>query len=492
MKEFVFDFFNYFVFFYTSFLAISFIVMMFLSFTALKLRRSFYDDIYVHKVLENSPYTPGISIIAPAFNEQTTIIDNVDSLLGVDYPLFEVVVVNDGSHDATLDKLIEHYELVEVPFAYIERIKTRPFRRVLKSTNPAYAKLIVVDKENGGTKADASNAGINAASYPYFICTDVDCILRRDALYRVIWPVLSSAKPVIAVSGTMRMVNGCDVEKGRVVSVKPPHTPIPLFQNLEYMRSYLVGKMGWSAINGMPNVSGGFGLFDRQVAIAAGGYDATSFAEDMDLITRMVGYMCDFSRPYRIVQVPETCCWTEGPSNVVILHRQRTRWARGLFQALMIHRKMIFNRTYKQTGLITLPYMVVFEFLAPVIEATGMVVFVVLAVTGAVNWHTMWVVFLAIYLFCQFLSLVTVTYDYYVGTLYKRGYEYVWIIAASILEPFVYHPLITFFSLKGYVSYMVSRDFKWGKMTRKGFKRKDEGVNKKSVLPAGPENPVRK
>lgn len=260
MKAILFDFFNYFVFFYTSFLAVSFIVMMFLSFISLKLRRSYYDDNYVRKVLSESPYTPGVSVIAPAYNEEKTIIDNVDSMLGLDYPLFEVVIVNDGSRDSTLDKLIEHYELVEVPFAYIERIKTQPFRRVLKSTNPEYHRLIVVDKENGGTKADASNAGINAAQYPYFICTDVDCILRRDALYRCIWPVLSSSKHVIAVSGTMRMANGCKIENGQVVEVRPPHTPIPLFQNLEYMRSYLVGKMGWSAINAMPNVSGGSGF----------------------------------------------------------------------------------------------------------------------------------------------------------------------------------------------------------------------------------------
>lgn len=134
------------------------------------------------------------------------------------------------------------------------------------------------------------------------------------------------------------------------------------FQNLEYMRSYLIGKMGWSAINGMPNVSGGFGLFDRSVAIAAGGYDAPSFAEDMDLITRMVGYMCDFSRPYKIVQIPDTCCWTEGPPNLAMLYRQRTRWARGLFQTLSIHHKMIFKKTYKQMGLLTLPYMFILSF----------------------------------------------------------------------------------------------------------------------------------
>ncbi len=473
MKEFLLDFFNYFVFFYTSFVIISFILLMFLSFISLKIRKNYYSGNYTLSVLEKSPYTPGISIIAPAYNEEVTIIDNVTSMLGVDYPLFEVVIVNDGSTDSTLDKLIENFNLVEVPFAYIERIKTEPFKRVFKSTNPLYERLLVVDKDNGGTKADASNAGINAASYPYFICTDVDCILRRDALYRVIWPVLSSDKQVIAVSGTMRMANGCKIKDGRVVEVRPPHSPIPLFQNLEYMRSFLVGKMGWSAINAMPNVSGGFGLFDRSIAIAAGGYDKTSFAEDMDLITRMVGYMCDFSRPYRIVQIPETCCWTEGPPTLTILNRQRTRWGRGLLQALMIHRRMIFNRSYKQFGMITLPYLVVFEFMAPIIEVTGFATFIFLALTGAVNWQTMWVIFLTIYLFCQFMSLVVVTYDYYIGTLYKRGYEYLWIILASILEPFFFHPFITFFSLKGYASYLFTRNFKWGTMTRRGFRKNE-------------------
>ena len=383
--------------------------------------------------------------------------------------------------------MIEHYELIEVPYAYIERIKTKPFRRLFKSTSPKYSRLIVVDKENGGTKADASNAGINISSYPYFICTDVDCILEKYALYRCISPIISSDKQVIAVSGTMLMANGCVVKDGQIVDVRTPRTPIPLFQNLEYMRSYLIGKMGWSAINGMPNVSGGFGLFDRSVAIAAGGYDGTSFAEDMDLITRMVGYMCDFSRPYKIIQIPDTCCWTEGPPNLAMLYRQRTRWARGLFQTLSIHHKMIFKKTYKQMGLLTLPYMFVFEFLAPIIELTGLIVFIYLAFTGAVNWNTAWMIYLTIYTFCQFLSIVVITYDYYVGMLYKRGYEYLWIIIASILEPIFYHPIITFCSLRGYLSYLTNRDFKWKNMERKGFKQKEENTDDAGTAAMKPE-----
>ena len=179
----------------------------------------------------------------------------------------------------------------------MELIKTKPFKRLFKSTDPKFDKLIVVDKVNGGTKADAVNAGLNVASYPYFINTDVDCILARDAIYQCILPVLDK-EHVIAVSGAMAMSNGCKMKDGQIEEAYPPHALIPLFQTLEYMRSFLIGKMGWSAINSMPNVSGGYGMFDRKIVIAAGGYSPDSFAEDMDMLVRMVGYCCDFSLPY--------------------------------------------------------------------------------------------------------------------------------------------------------------------------------------------------
>ena len=237
-------------------------------------------SVYTKQIIDKSPYTPGVSIIAPAYNEERTIVENVNSLLGQDYPIFEVIIVNDGSKDKTLELLIDNFQLVEVPFAYVEYIRTKPYRRLFKSTNPEYRRLIVVDKDNGGTKADAVNAGLNASSYPYFINTDVDCILSTDAITKCIMPILQDDS-VIAVSGIMAVSNGCKVEGGKVVDARPPHKPCALFQTLEYMRSFLVGKMGWSTINAMPNVSGGYGLFDKKVVIAAGGYTGDSFAEDM-------------------------------------------------------------------------------------------------------------------------------------------------------------------------------------------------------------------
>ena len=469
MRDIIFTFFNYFVFFYTSMLAIFFVTFAFLSFISLKRRKDYYVESYMRKTIKESPYTPGISVIAPAFNEEKTIIDNVNSMLALEYPLFEVVIVNDGSTDSTLEKMTEYYELVEVPYAYIERIKTRPFRRLLKSSNPKYSRLIVVDKENGGTKADASNAGINVASHPYFICTDVDCILEKYALYRCISPIISSEKQVIAVSGTMLMANGCVVKDGQIIDVRTPRTPIPLFQNLEYMRSYLIGKMGWSAINGMPNVSGGFGLFDRSVAIAAGGYDAPSFAEDMDMLIRMVGYCCDFGRKYRVVQIPANCCWTEVPPTLKVLYRQRVRWGHGLIQTFVRHRRFLFNWKYRQLGMVTLPYVLIFECLAPVIEFFGLLTFLYQALTGVVNWKTAVVIFLGLYAFCISLSLVVLFYDYSLGGSFRKVKSYLWIIGAAILEPFLYHPLIVVFSIKGYCNFLLNKKAVWGEMSRKGF-----------------------
>ena len=267
----------------------------------------------------------------------------MDSILIQDFVGYEVIIVNDGSKDRTLDLLIEQFDLEKVPYAYIEKIKTKPFRGLYKtrSDNPVFKRLTVVDKVNGGTKADASNAGVNVVTNPYFVCTDVDCILDKEALYRIIWPTMNTGIRVIAVSATMRMSNGCKVVNGQMREVRPPHNLIPLFQDLEYARSFYIGKTALSTFNALQNVSGGFGLFDTDVAIKAGGYDGDSFAEDMDMIARMIRYMCDSGESYRIVQIPEICCWTEGPSTLKVLSRQRTRWGRGLFQFYGVHRDMV-------------------------------------------------------------------------------------------------------------------------------------------------------
>lgn len=422
-------------------------------------------------ILKKSPYAPGISIIAPAYNEEKTIITNVRSLLTIDYPTFEVVIVNDGSKDRTLELLIEEYEMVETPFAYIEKVQSQPFKRVFKSTNPKYDKLIVVDKVNGGTKADASNAGINVSKYDYFVCTDVDCILSRHSLLKMIQPILNSSVPVIAVGATMRMANSCEVDnEGAISRVRPPKKLIPRFQELEYIRSYLISKMGWSAINAVPNVSGGLGLFNKSVVIAAGGYDSLSHAEDMDMLLRMVIHMRNLNKPYKVVYVPVTTCWTEGPPSLSVLMKQRTRWGRGLMQFFIVHRAVLFNRQYGRVGLLMMPYVFIYEFLAPVVELIGIIATLLFMLSGKLNYETAVTLLLLVVLFFMLVSAIAVVYDLLINKLYKHFGEYFKLFLCAPFEIIIYHPLITFFNIKGYIDFLSKQSFKWGTMTRQGVK----------------------
>lgn len=470
MWEFLLFFFGYVILGYSLLLIVSYVMLLVFAYQY-SFRYRQWSNKYICNMVQSSPFVPGISVVAPAYNEEKTIVDNVRSLLKMDYPNFDVCIVNDGSKDRTLESLIETFEMVEVPFEYVEHVHSAPFKRLFKSINPAYARLMVVDKVNGGTKADAVNAGLNVISNPYFINTDVDCILSKDAMYQCIFPVIQD-RHIIAVSGTMSMSNGASMSNGEIVDLRPSSRPIPLFQDLEYKRSFLVGKMGWSRINAMNNVSGGYGLFSTEVVVNAGGYSSTSFAEDMDMLTRMIAYCCDFNRPYRVVQIPHNCCWTEGPSNIKMLYRQRTRWGRGLIQLMWEHRRLLFNRKYKRLGLISMPYTFLFEFLAPIIETVGLGMTVYLAFTGGISWFSFFVTFLAIYVFSYMLSTFVVFYDYILGSSYTSRISYLKLLLAAAFEPIIYHPLIVISSLVGYYRYITRQKAVWVSMERTGMKHK--------------------
>lgn len=470
MWEFLLFFFGYVILGYSLLLIVSYVMLLVFAYKY-SFRYRQWSNEYICNMVQSSPFVPGISVVAPAYNEEKTIVDNVRSLLKMDYPNFDVCIVNDGSKDRTLELLIETFEMVEVPFEYVEHVHSAPFKRLFKSINPAYARLMVVDKVNGGTKADAVNAGLNVISNPYFINTDVDCILSKDAMYQCIFPVIQDSH-IIAVSGTMSMSNGASMSNGEIVDLRPSSRPIPLFQDLEYKRSFLVGKMGWSRINAMNNVSGGYGLFSTEVVVNAGGYSSTSFAEDMDMLTRMIAYCCDFNRPYRVVQIPHNCCWTEGPSNIKMLYRQRTRWGRGLIQLMWEHRRLLFNRKYKRLGLISMPYTFLFEFLAPIIETVGLCMTVYLAFTGGISWFSFFVTFLAIYVFSYMLSTFVVFYDYILGSSYTSRMSYLKLLLAAAFEPIIYHPLIVISSLVGYYRYITRQKAVWVSMERTGMKHK--------------------
>lgn len=482
MEDISFNFFEYLVFFYASSMFFCYAVLGIFAFIKI-LRYKIYSSRLDYEFLLRSPLTPGISIVAPAYNEEKTIIVNAKSLLTLNYPLFEVIIVNDGSKDRTLELLIEEFDLVETPYAYIEKIKTKPFKRIFKSQNPEYSKLIVVDKVNGGTKADASNAGINASQYPYFLCTDVDCILDRNTMLRMIKPVLNSNIKTIGVGATLRMSNSCDISEGVIERVRPPKALIPRFQELEYLRAYLFGKMGWSLINCVPNISGGLGLFDKEIAINAGGYDGSSHAEDMDIMVKIASHMINNNREYKIEYIPVSCCWTEGPPNIKILSRQRIRWATGLAQIFVVHRKILFNYRYKKLGLIVFPFNFLFEFLAPIIEFLGIIWFIVLIIKGDVNWSMAGYIFLYSYFFGIAVGSMVLLLDNFIQRQYHSFREVfsVWVII--LLEPFIYHPLLVYFSLRGYYNFFTSKQMEWGTMTRQGFNTTKTSVKNASQNP---------
>lgn len=464
-----------FVFSYSILLLTSYVILVFMSRQAQnQLEINLPDDETIKYMMQGSPLAPAVSIIAPAFNEEVTIIDNVNSLLKIDYPDYEIIIVNDESTDRTMELLINEYSLVEVPYDIAMRVPSKPIKRVLKSTDERYSKLIVVDKAHGGRKADGSNAGINVCSNKYFVCTDVDCIIEPMALYRMMWLVINSHKPVIGVGATMLMSNGCIVENGRVTEAAVPNSVFPMFQQLEYLRSFFIGKLGWSRINALPNISGGFGLFDTDIAVKSGGYDTMSMAEDVDIMLRMVTYMNNNGFEYQLAQVPKVCCWTEGPSTLKSLSRQRIRWARGLFEIIVNHSKLFFNPSYGVIGGIMLPYIFIFEFLAPILELIGFVFLIYFTVKGGVNWSTSTIVFGMIYSFSLFMTSFVILSDVKTKAVdwKHKKLSYLKLVFTTILEPFMYHPINTYCSLVGYWRYVRNKAAVWTPIQRTGVKKK--------------------
>jgi cellulose synthase/poly-beta-1,6-N-acetylglucosamine synthase-like glycosyltransferase len=379
-----------------------------------------------------------------------------------------------------------------VDLPYNEKIKTKTVKRFFRSSDKAYDKLLVIDKENGKGKADASNAGINASKFDYFLCTDVDCILHEDTLSRLMRPILdeknksrlkdiqvipdtgyihveNNQRRVIAVGAPLRMINSSEVDNGVITRFKPPHKVLPRFQELEYIRAYLLSKMAWSAVNCVPNVSGGLGLFDKHIAVKVGGYDPRSFAEDIDMVTRMSVYMIQNNHKYAIRYIPVSLCWTEGPQTLTVFSRQRVRWSRGLIQIMLLHRHVLFNFKFKRLGLVVFPYNFLFEFLAPIFEVLGLLFYIYLIIIGAINWENTFTLLAFLYMFSVMISSIAVLWDQLTERHYRKTSEVIGLCLTAFAEPFIYHPLIVFFSIKGYVQSIFRQKLVWGNMQRKGF-----------------------
>ncbi len=456
------------IFGYSVFILSAYVILAIIS--AFSLLRYLQKNSYVdYNVILSSPLVPSVSIIAPAFNESKTIVENVRALLSLYYHNYEVVLVNDGSTDNSLDLVIKAYDLEMVDFAIGSRIETQAIRGIYKSRNKSFDKLVVVDKFNGG-KADSLNAGINASTKDYFVAIDVDSIIQSDALLKLAKPFMEYAdKKVIATGGVIRIANSCVIEDGQLIEVNLPKKFLPLMQVLEYTRAFLMGRMAWSTLDGLLIISGALGMFNKEIAIKCGGYFAETVGEDMELVVRMRIYMCDNKLPYRVSYIPDPLCWTEAPESFRVLSRQRNRWTRGNIDTLFLHRKVFFNPKYGLMGLLSYPFWFFIEWLAPLIEFFGLLYFIFSALLGQVNWSFFLIVYGFVYAFAITFSTYSILFEELTYHRYKKKREILLMLLAAWIEPIIYHPFIVYYSLKGNFDFFVNRKTGWGQMERKGF-----------------------
>ncbi|QLE03070.1 glycosyltransferase family 2 protein [Galbibacter sp. BG1] len=421
--------------------------------------------------LLQSSSLPPVSILAPAFNEAANVVDNVRSLLTINYPFYEIVVINDGSKDDTLARLIKSFNLVEDDTLYHDFIDTQPIKSVYVSKNKSFKNLKVIDKKNGG-KADALNAGINICRNDLICSIDVDCILEGDAILKMVKPFLNGKKKVIAAGGIIRIANSCVVEDGRIVEVRLPDTYIARAQVIEYFRAFLMGRMAWSRIDGLLLISGAFGMFDKDTVMEAGGYNTNTVGEDMELLVRMRRRMRKKKEPYSVGFIPDPLCWTEVPQKWRILHRQRNRWARGTAETLYMHRGMIFNPKYRILGLLSTPYWLFFEWMAPIVEFFGFTFFIILLFLGHLNWVFALSFFLVAYCFSVLYSITALFFEEYSFQQYKKTQHTFKLIVTAFLEPFFYHPFVIWAALKGNIDLLRGRNA-WGAMVRTGLSKQE-------------------
>ncbi len=431
--------------------------------SAAVLRKSHHLDRFgrVGEML-SSHRVPPVSIVIPAYNEEQGIVEAVRSMAIVAYPRLEIVITNDGSSDDTLRCLIEAFDMERVRIPYRPDIKTQEVKAIYRTHSPI--RITVIDKENGG-RADALNAGINAARYPFALCTDADVILDANCLIRSMRHVVEDRDRTISVGGNIRPLNGSRVELGHLVEATVPKKMIPRMQVLEYLRTFVTSRPAWSDMDALPNVSGAFGVWKRSAVIDVGGFTAGHMGEDMDLTMRLHRYHIDRNIPYRIVYEPAAVIWTEVPESARVLKRQRIRWHRGLITTVVDFRKMTFNPKYKTVGMVTWPGMVLFEYLAPIVEFGGWFIIPIAWLLGALNIQLMFVFLVLAYGVGVVNSLMAILLDESFG-YYNSPKDIARLVVMALVENLGYRQRTVFWRIRALFGGKSTKV--WGNMERRG------------------------
>ncbi|MEQ1486974.1 MAG: glycosyltransferase [Methylotenera sp.] len=405
---------------------------------------------------------PPITIIVPAYNEESTITASVRSILHMNYPLLEIVIVNDGSTDNTLDELKKNLSLVPFPEAYRNRLDTETVHVIYTSLQ--HPNIRVIDKKNGG-KADSINVGINVARYPLFCVVDADSILQPDSLRKVVQPFLED-KRVVAVGGTIRVANGCQISGGFIGKVGLPKSWLAMMQVVEYTRAFLIGRLGWSAINGLLIISGAFGVFHKETVISVGGFLHNTVGEDMELIVRIHRMLKKQKKDYSIVFLPDPVAWTEVPEDLYTLGNQRMRWQRGLSESLMGNLGLMFSRNGGAPGWVAFPFMLIFEWFGPLVEVAGYILMGIFYWLGYISWPVFMVFLFAALGLGILVSISSLMLESFSFNLYDKRRQMIWLIIASVLENIGYRQLNSIWRLIGLFQWIFRRKGKWGEMRR--------------------------
>ena len=415
--------------------------------------------------IRRSPMVPPVTILVPAHNEETSICTAVRNLLDLDYPELEVIVINDGSSDGTLQIMQREFRLRLVRTVYIPQVISAPVRGLYRSDIDP--RLVIVDKESVGSKADAVNAGLNAAASPYVCIVDADSVLERDALLRIMVPVLADPERVVSVGGIVRVLNGSEVEGGRMRRVRLPRKSIEVIQVVEYLRAFLIGREAWAQGNMLMIISGAFGVFRTDLVRAVGGYRSGSIGEDFDLVARLHRHLREEGADYRIEFVPDPVCWTEVPSDMRSLARQRARWQKGLLDVLWPNRDMLFRPRYGTIGSLALPYLWLFELLAPVIELGGFVTIILAACFGVLSQSFLLQFVIFGYAFATVISIGSVLQEELTYKRYNDWQDVARLVSYCFLEHFPYRQLHMIWRLQGLWQYLRG-DLAWRPLKRQG------------------------
>ncbi|WP_420560446.1 glycosyltransferase family 2 protein [Tepidicaulis sp.] len=416
-----------------------------------------------------------ITLILPAYNEEAVIVESTRSMLGLEYPQSEVIVVNDGSKDRTLDVLKEAFDLEPIERAYNPSVPHAPIRCLYGS--PLYPNLLVIDKENGGGKADAMNAGVDLSRCPLFCVVDADSLLEAAALLRGVRPFMEEPERTIAVGGTIRIANGCEVVGGRVMHAGLPDKFLPLVQTLEYIRAFLVARLALSRWGILTIISGAFGIFRRDVVVEVGAFSHDTVGEDFDLIVKLHRHMRSQNKTYDMKYVPEPVCWTEAPETRKVLKAQRKRWQRGALEVLFKNRDMLFNPAYGRIGMLGLPYAFIVDFAGPIFQVLGYLLLPVFFLLGAIHLPFL-LAYMALVILCGiFVSLSSLCLEEMELQRTEGTGGLLKLMGVAVIENLGYRQLNNFWRMAGWWEFLRKKQG-WGEMTRKGFATKANASTK--------------